>query len=288
MAFDRVKWPYLFAVLAKLGFGEGFIGWGGSSAKGTALREGSDADLVVFLTSIDGYSQLESKRKEIIEEIQKRLEECQSEETFEVKFKPTKWDDPRVLRFKLRSNTMREYIEFDLLPAYDALGQLQKGMKVDPEIYVKLIENWSPSKNFSTSFTEIQRDFIVSLPTKVKSLIRLVKHWYKMKLMKVKKEKELKNLPPKYALELLSIYAWQEGSGGQEGFNMAQAFRNFLELICNYKNLCVYGQSTITWRTTWSWQSSSEVSWPNPGLLFWIQQIQQGIWEKDTTGRQLP
>ncbi|KAJ1092600.1 hypothetical protein NDU88_005710 [Pleurodeles waltl] len=206
---------------------------GGSSAKGTALREGSDADLVIFLNSIQSYSHQENKRKEITEEIQKRLEEIQHQESFEVIFERTKWDNPRVLSFRLRSKRVPEFIDFDVLPAYDALGQLQTGSKVDPEIYVKLIQNWSSGQNYSTCFTELQRDFIVSRPTKVKSLIRLVKHWYKTKLTG-------KKLPPKYALELLSIYAWQKGSGEQERFNMAQTFRNFLELICNYKNLCVY------------------------------------------------
>ncbi|XP_078523384.1 2'-5'-oligoadenylate synthase 3-like [Lissotriton helveticus] len=207
---------------------------GGSSAKGTALREGSDADLVIFPTSIQSYSHQESKRKEIIQEIQKKLEECQRQKRFEVIFERTKWDNPRVLSFRLRSKKVPEFIDFDVLPAYDALGQLQKGRRrVDAEIYVELIRNWSPSQNFSTSFTELQRDFIVSRPTKVKCLIRLMKHWYKTKLTG-------KKLPPKYALELLSIYAWQEGSDRQQRFNMAQTFRNVLELICNYKNLCVY------------------------------------------------
>lgn len=206
---------------------------GGSSAKGTALRTGSDADLVIFLTSIQSYSHQESKRKEIIEEIQKKLEECQRQKRFEVHIERTKWDNPRVLSFRLRSMKVPEFIDFDVLPAYDALGQLQKGRRVDPEVYVKLIQNWSSGQNFSTCFTELQRDFIVSRPAKVKCLIRLVKHWYKTKLTGRK-------LPPKYALELLSIYAWQEGSDGHNRFNMAQTFRNVLELICNYENLCIY------------------------------------------------
>lgn len=32
---------------------------------------------------------------------------------------------------------------------------------------------------FSVCFTELQRDFIETRPTKLKGLIRLIKHWYK-------------------------------------------------------------------------------------------------------------
>lgn len=50
-----------------------------------------------------------------------------------------------------------------------------------PQIYVNLIqacEHLKKEGEFSTCFTELQRAFLRQRPTKLKSLIRLVKHWY--------------------------------------------------------------------------------------------------------------
>lgn len=54
-----------------------------------------------------------------------------------------------------------------------------------------------------------------------------------------KKLKQKGSLPPKYALELLSIYAWEKGSGAQD-FDMAEGFRTVLELVIQYQHLCVF------------------------------------------------
>ena len=53
------------------------------------------------------------------------------------------------------------------------------------------------------------------------------------------KEKLGKPLPPQYALELLTVYAWDCGSGDTE-FNTAQGFRTVLELVTNYRQLRIY------------------------------------------------
>lgn len=42
-----------------------------------------------------------------------------------------------------------------------------------------LVHSYSHAGEYSPCFTELQRNFIVSRPTKLKSLIRLVKHWYR-------------------------------------------------------------------------------------------------------------
>ncbi|XP_015280623.1 PREDICTED: 2'-5'-oligoadenylate synthase 1-like [Gekko japonicus] len=97
---------------------------GGSSGKGTALKGVSDADLVVFLSTFKTYKDQELNRREIIQEIQKRLEEFRNKQqkNIDVIFEPTKWENPRVLSFKLRSYADNDSIEFDVLPAFDALG----------------------------------------------------------------------------------------------------------------------------------------------------------------------
>lgn len=48
-----------------------------------------------------------------------------------------------------------------------------------------------------------------------------------------------KPLPQQYALELLTVYAWEEGSNETE-FSMAQGFQTVLKLVLNYHQLCIY------------------------------------------------
>ena len=46
-------------------------------------------------------------------------------------------------------------------------------------------------------------------------------------------------LPPQYALELLTIYAWEQGSSKPK-FSTAQGFRTVLALILKHQDLCIY------------------------------------------------
>ncbi|XP_063568325.1 2'-5'-oligoadenylate synthase 3 isoform X4 [Pongo abelii] len=210
---------------------------GGSSAKGTALRGRSDADLVVFLSCFSQFTEQGNKRAEIISEIRAQLEACQQERQFEVKFEVSKWENPRVLSFSLTSQTMLDQsVDFDVLPAFDALGQLVSGSRPSSQVYVDLIHSYSNAGEYSTCFTELQRDFIISRPTKLKSLIRLVKHWYQQ-CTKISKGRG--SLPPQHGLELLTVYAWEQG-GKDFQFNMAEGFRTVLELVTQYRQLCIY------------------------------------------------
>ncbi|XP_068419766.1 2'-5'-oligoadenylate synthase 2 isoform X1 [Eschrichtius robustus] len=213
---------------------------GGSTAKGTALKSGSDADLVVFVDSLKSYTSQKNERCRIIKEIHKQLEACQQEKDFEVKFEISKWKAPRVLSFTLKSKVLNQSVDFDVLPAFNALGELKSGFTPSPRIYADLIRLHKSSDalggEFSTCFTELQRNFVCSRPTKLKDLIRLVKHWYKWCGSKLKQKG---SLPPKYALELLTIYAWEQGSGAQD-FDTAEGFRTVLELVTKYQHLCVF------------------------------------------------
>ncbi|XP_048077470.1 2'-5'-oligoadenylate synthase 3 isoform X1 [Ursus arctos] len=210
---------------------------GGSLAKGTALRGCSDADLVVFLSCFSQFAEQGNRRAEIISEIRAQLEACQRKMQFEVKFEIPKWENSRVLSFSLTSQTMLDQsVDFDVLPAFNALGQLVPGYRPPAQVYVDLIHSYNHAGEYSTCFTELQRDFVISRPTKLKSLIRLVKHWYRQ-CNKMPKGKG--SLPPQHGLELLTVYAWEQG-GRDTQFDMAQGFRTVLELVSQYPQLCVY------------------------------------------------
>uniref|UniRef100_A0A8D2AT39 2'-5' oligoadenylate synthase n=1 Tax=Sciurus vulgaris TaxID=55149 RepID=A0A8D2AT39_SCIVU len=221
---------------------------GGSSGKGTTLKGRSDADLVVFLVNLTSFQDQLRRRGEFITEIRRQLEAFQRER-FDVTFhiQTSRWSNPRVLSFVLSSRQLKEEVEFDVLPAFDALDHLQsqitRDYRPDPQIYVRLILECSSldaEGEFSTCFTELQRAFLKQRPTKLKSLIRLVKHWYQLC-----KEKLGKPLPPQYALELLTVYAWERGSAKFE-FSTAQGFRTVLSLVINYQQLCIYWTTYYT------------------------------------------
>lgn len=213
---------------------------GGSTAKGTALKQGSDADIVVFLSSLNSYDSLRAQRSRFVQEIRKQLEACQKALELEVKFEISKWSAPRVLSFTLKSKSLNESVEFDVLPTYDALGQLRSGFTPSPKAYKELIEQYASGGikggEFSTCFTELQKNFIETRTTKLKSLIRLIKHWYKQY---ERKRKPKASLPPKYALELLTVYAWEQGSGIDD-FDTAEGFRTVLDLVIKYQQLCIF------------------------------------------------
>ncbi|KAF6278230.1 2'-5'-oligoadenylate synthetase 1 [Rhinolophus ferrumequinum] len=212
---------------------------GGSSGKGTTLRGRSDADLVVFLSHLRSFREQFDRRGEFIQEIRKQLEACQRDKRFAIEFEVQNhgWANPRALSFVLKSPKINDGVEFDVLPAFDVLGQVTDDYIPNPQIYVNLIqvcEHLKKEGEFSACFTELQRAFLRQRPAKLKSLIRLVKHWYQKC-----KEKCRESLPPQYALELLTVYAWERGSKKSE-FNTAQGFKTVLELVRGYQQLWIY------------------------------------------------
>uniref|UniRef100_A0A8B9Y8Y3 2'-5' oligoadenylate synthase n=1 Tax=Bos mutus grunniens TaxID=30521 RepID=A0A8B9Y8Y3_BOSMU len=219
---------------------------GGSSGKGTTLKDLSDADLVVFLTNLTSFQENFEHRVRFIKEIRRQLEAYQREKTFEVEFEVLKQRKRkrRALSFVLRSPWFCQGVKFDVLPAFDALAkysqsqaQVTEDYKPNPQIYVQLIqecENLRREGEFSPCFTELQRAFLKERPAKLKSLIRLVKHWYQQC-----KKRHGKKLPSQYALELLTIYAW-EREGSKTKFRTAEGFRTVLELVLKHQDLCIY------------------------------------------------
>ncbi|XP_021078230.1 LOW QUALITY PROTEIN: 2'-5'-oligoadenylate synthase 1A-like [Mus pahari] len=158
---------------------------GGSSGKGTTLRGKSDADLVVFFNNLTSYQDLLNRRREFIKEIKKQLYEVQRERHFSVNFevRSSWWPFAWALSFKLSAPHLHQEVEFDVLPAFDVLGPVSINKKPIPFIYTTLIwECTSLGKDgeFSKCFTELRQNFLKQRPPKLKSLIRLVKHWYQL------------------------------------------------------------------------------------------------------------
>ncbi|KFP16354.1 2'-5'-oligoadenylate synthase-like 2, partial [Egretta garzetta] len=224
---------------------------GGSAGKGTALRNNSDADVVLFLSYFSSYEEQKQKRSYILDLIERRLHACRQRLTFTVDISEPRYkgpgNTPRSLSLTLCSKETLESIEVDILPAYDALGPVSRDAPPDARVFVELLNAHSDPGEFSPCFTELQKMFVKRYPAKLKNLLRLVKYWYKQML---KPQYPSADLPPKYALELLTIYAWEEGTGSCESFVMAEGFRTVLELLCQHREICIY------WETYYSLQHS--------------------------------
>lgn len=82
-------------------------------------------------------------------------------------------------------------------------------------------------------------------PTKLKSLLRLVKHWF---LQYVKARCPKARLPPLYALELLTIYTWEMGTQENENFRLDEGLTTVMELLTEYEFLCIYWTKNYTFQ----------------------------------------
>ncbi|NWQ96081.1 OASL2 protein, partial [Burhinus bistriatus] len=228
---------------------------GGSAGKGTALRNNSDADVVLFLSCFSSYQEQKQNRMYILDLIKGRLHACRQSLTFTVDISEPRYkgpgNTPRSISLTLHSKENSESTDVDILPAYDALGQVSRDALLDAKLYekayVELLKANSGPGEFSPCFTELQKKFVKRYPAKLKNLLRLVKHWYKEH---VKPRCCSKDLPPKYALELLTIYAWEQGTGSSHSFDMAQGFRTVLQLLCRPQEICIY------WEMCYSLQHS--------------------------------
>uniref|UniRef100_A0A8C5SW12 Ubiquitin-like domain-containing protein n=1 Tax=Laticauda laticaudata TaxID=8630 RepID=A0A8C5SW12_LATLA len=207
----------------------------GSSGKGTTLDMSSDVDLVIFLSCFSSFQDQVEKREQVIKEIEKNFNRCIQMIAFKVDILPPSKKGTRSLQLQIQAKKKTELVEVDLLPAYDALGQITFTYVPPTKIYIELIEANGQPGEFNTSFTELQRNFVKRCPAKLKDLLRLVKHWYK----EIKQSSMSFKLPPKFALELLTIYAWEEGKG-EEQFNTAEGFCTVMKLITQYQDLCLY------------------------------------------------
>ena len=77
----------------------------------------------MFLSPLKSYNSQIEERTLYVQEIQRQLEVFRKTQELEVKFEPSKWKAPRVLSFTLKSKSVNESVDFDVLPAYDALGR---------------------------------------------------------------------------------------------------------------------------------------------------------------------
>ncbi|XP_040859748.1 2'-5'-oligoadenylate synthase-like protein isoform X1 [Ochotona curzoniae] len=217
----------------------------GSFGTGTALKGTAEVELVAFLSCFCNFWEEAKYHTAVLRLIRKKIQYCQ--ELLALGLRDLRIDEgvPSALVFTIQTRTA-EPITVTLVPAYRVLGSSVSDSPPPPQVYVDLIKASYSYSNypgiFSPSFSELQKNFVKHQPTKLKSLLRLVKHWYQQY---VKAKCPRANLPPDYALELLTIYAWETGAEA-ESFRLEEGLATVMELLQDHQFLCIYWTSYYT------------------------------------------
>ncbi|XP_004379059.1 2'-5'-oligoadenylate synthase-like protein isoform X1 [Trichechus manatus latirostris] len=209
----------------------------GSFGNGTVLRNAAEVELVVFLSCFCSFQEEARYHQAVLRLIRKKLWRCQDLLALGLEDMWVARGVPDALVFTLQTKGIVGLITITIVPAYKALGPLASNLQPPPDVYVSLIKAHGYPGNFSPSFSELQRNFVKHRPTKLKSLLRLVKHWY---LQYVKAKCPRANLPPLYALELLTVYAWEMGTQEDENFRLDEGLTTVMELLQAYEFVCIY------------------------------------------------
>lgn len=209
----------------------------GSFGNGTVLRSTTDVELVVFLSCFHSFQQEAKHHQAALRLIQKGMFYCQDLLDLGLSNLRVTEGIPRRLTFTVRTRETWEPITVTIVPAYRALGPSCPNSQLPAEVYVNLIKANGYPGSFSPSFSELQRNFVKHRPTKLKSFLRLVKHWYQQY---VRDKCPRANLPPLYALELLTVYAWEVGTQEDANFRLDEGLATVMELLQDYELICIY------------------------------------------------
>ncbi|XP_062590758.1 2'-5'-oligoadenylate synthase 1A-like isoform X2 [Saccostrea cucullata] len=186
----------------------------GSLGKGTAVKGKSDADLVVFLSSFHSISKLHSTLPSILQRMKLYLGQhghCTVEGTTR-----------HAVKVSLSCHAGHTH-DVDILPSVNILS---KNLKT--EIYSSM-KSESPAlrEYYSAALAPLQISFVSNVPTKVKTLIRLIKYWRKTFF----EESSSRRLPSSYPLELITIGEWED-AGSPQNFDLLKGFYHLRFLLC--------------------------------------------------------
>ncbi|XP_045390605.1 2'-5'-oligoadenylate synthase-like protein isoform X2 [Lemur catta] len=218
----------------------------GSFGNGTVLRGTREVELVVFLSCFRSFQEEVKYHRDVLRLLREKVWCSQDLLALGLKKPRVAQGVPDTLVFTIQTKQTLEPITVTIWPAYRALGSSVLNSELPPEVYVSLIEACGDPGNFFPSFSELQKNFVKYQPTKLKSLLRLVKHWYQKY---VKTSCPRAKLPPVYALELLTIYAWEMGTQKDKNFMLDEGLATVMELLRAYEHICIY------WTTYYTFQN---------------------------------
>uniref|UniRef100_A0A8C0HZ12 2'-5'-oligoadenylate synthetase like n=1 Tax=Balaenoptera musculus TaxID=9771 RepID=A0A8C0HZ12_BALMU len=150
----------------------------GSFGNGTVLRDSSEVELVMVLSGFHSFQEEARRLDDVLSLLCEKLRYCQDLRSLQLQDLRLVQGVPSAVAFTIQSWETAEPITVTVVPAYGVLGPSVPNSHPSPEVYVSLIKACGSPGHFSPSFSELQRNFVKHRPAQLKSLLRLVKHWY--------------------------------------------------------------------------------------------------------------
>ncbi|XP_067679451.1 2'-5'-oligoadenylate synthase 1-like [Haliotis asinina] len=193
---------------------------GGSFGKGTTIKAKSDIDAVVFINDYKSVSDLKNDMEKVVEDLKHAIEHDEERDVVATNVRTTRYS----IQFSLQDGR----VDVDLLPAVDVLAGGSKA-SVDVWKQIKLVER-AVQPYYSASFAPQQVAFVKKCPSRVKDLIRLVKHWKRTDHVDIRS----------YCIELMVINLWQKW-GTPETFDTKDRLREIFQQLSSMRKI------GITW-----------------------------------------
>ena len=217
---------------------------GGSLGKGAAIKGSSDIDLVLMLAKYENVAELREALPRLLTLLHRSLEQFENvsvtgETKFSVQIEYTGGDG--------NSHEIDVLLAVDAITNYKGVQNVYKAMEIrDKDI----------RENYSACLVPLHADlFGDENPTKLKSLIRLVKYWKKERDGVYKQQhrgQRVARWPTSYGMEIVTIDAWCR-VGSPSSFDMRKALYAVLGSIENHRQFRIiledrflnYGRTAI-------------------------------------------
>ncbi|CAI9157191.1 unnamed protein product [Rangifer tarandus platyrhynchus] len=151
----------------------------GSFGNGTALRNLAEVEPVVFLSGFGSFQDY-NHHEHVLSMLYEKLTDCPDLLHLQPQNLRLVHGVTSAVAFTIQTWEVEEQVTVTIVPAYRVLskGSSVPNFQPSPEVYVGLTEACPILGHFSPSFSELQRNFMKYKPTKLRSLLQLVKHWY--------------------------------------------------------------------------------------------------------------
>ncbi|XP_071117874.1 2'-5'-oligoadenylate synthase 2-like isoform X1 [Haliotis cracherodii] len=206
---------------------------GGCIGKNTFVFTPCHVDLYVFINDLSSVQDMKSKTRRILDIIRAKLDSSE----FVPRYGFIQFIDytPHSMTFHLNCQDLGQQHIMEVFPAFDVLKY-----KNVHDVYMDMSELPDADRDcYSVCLAEMQIDFIRQAPTKVGSLIKIMKYWVKEEVnVDVK-------ITSYYLMELLVMHRWQR-AGQPSDFDMFDWFEEIMIQLYDLESLGIEWEKKYT------------------------------------------